>query len=118
MRSLPKRMEAVYYNRVRLALGRLGRPLRVPLLIHRGLDAILDDETWLCVDATRDDLPMLAWRAFAARGRESLHEPVECRLELYHCHAGLLMGPALELLDAALCARLAARSSSDKETHC
>jgi hypothetical protein len=107
LRSLPKRLEAAYYNRVRLALSRLGRPLRVALPQHRGLEAILDNDAWVCVDTTRDDLPVLAWRAFGTRVRESLHEPVDCRLELYHWHAGLIMGTALEALDTALRARLA-----------
>jgi hypothetical protein len=106
LRSLPKRLEAAYYNRVRLALRRLGRPLRVALPRHRGLEAILDNDAWVCVDTTRDDLPVLAWRAFGNRGRESLHEPVDCRLDLYHWHAGLIMGTALEALDTALRARL------------
>jgi hypothetical protein len=107
LRSFPKRLEASCYNRVRLALGRFGRPLRLPLPQHRGLEAILDDDAWVCVDTTCDDLPVLAWLAFAVRGRSSLHEPVDCRLELYHWHAGLIMGTALEALDEALKARLA-----------
>ena len=112
LRSLPKRLEAAYYNRVRLALRRLGCPLRVALPRHRGLEAILDDDAWLCVDTTRDDLPVLAWRAFATCGRNSLHEPVDCRLDLYHWHAGLIMGTALEALDAALSTRLALTSTA------
>lgn len=107
LRTLPKWMQASYYNRVRLALKRLGRPLRVSLVTHRGLETILDDEVWVCVDATRDDLPVLAWRAFEVRGRDSLHEPVACRLELYHHRAGLIMGSALEALEETLRARLA-----------
>ncbi|MGB7932444.1 MAG: hypothetical protein WCH04_09495 [Gammaproteobacteria bacterium] len=106
LRSLPKRLEAAYYNRVRLALSRLGCPLRVALPQHRGLEAILDNDVWVCVDTMRDDLPVLAWRAFGTRGRTSLHEPVDCRLDLYHWHAGLIMGTALDALDMALGARL------------
>jgi hypothetical protein len=112
LRSLPKRLEAAYYNRVRLALRRLGRPLRVALPQHRGLEAILDNDAWVCVDTTRDDLPVLAWRAFGTHGRDSLHKPVDCRLELYHWHAGLIMGTALEALDTALRARLALSSAA------
>jgi len=107
LRSLPRRLEAACYNRVRLALRRLGRPLRLALPQHRGIEAVLDDDAWVCVDTTRDDLPVLAWRAFAVQGRDSLHRPVDCRLELYHYHAGLIMGSALEALEAALHARLA-----------
>jgi len=106
LRSLPKRMEAVYYNHVRLALKRFGCPLRVALPQHRGLEAILDDDVWMCVDTTHGDLPVLAWRAFGTHGRASLHETLECRLDLYHWRAGLIMGTALDALDLALRARL------------
>jgi hypothetical protein len=112
LRALPRRLDAAAYNRVRLALRRLGRPLRIVLPQHRGIEAILDDDAWVCVDATRDDLPVLAWRAFAVQGRDSLHHPVDCRLELYHFCAGLIMGTALEALDRALRARLAPPSVS------
>jgi hypothetical protein len=112
LRSLPKLLEASYYNRVRLALRRLGRPLRVALPQHRGLEAILDYDAWVCVDTTRGDLPILAWRAFGNHGRDSLHRPVDCRIELYHWHAGLIMGTALEALDTALRARLTLPSTA------
>jgi hypothetical protein len=117
LRSLPRHLEAPYYNRVRLALMRLGRPLRVVLPQHRGLEAILDDDAWVCVDATRGDLPVLAWRAFGATGRVSLHEPIDCRLDLYHWHAGLIMGTALDALDSALRARLGSCCQSGADVH-
>jgi hypothetical protein len=117
LRTLPERIEAACYNQARLALARFGRPLRVALPRHRGLEVILDDARWLCVDAWRDELPVLAWRAFQARGRAALHEPVDCRLELYHAHAGLLMGTALEALDAALRDRIAPHPKPEGENH-
>jgi hypothetical protein len=105
LRTFPKRLEAAYYNRVRVALRRFGNPLRVALPEHNGLHAILEDAAWVCVDSTRNDLPVLAWLGFANR-RERLHEPVDCRLELYHCRAGLIMSTALEALDRSLRERL------------
>jgi hypothetical protein len=106
MRSLPKSVDARYYNRVRLALIRLGKPLRVALPELGQAAMLLNDEEWLCVDTSRDDLPMMAWREFEVSGRDALHEPVRCTLELYHTHAGMLMGSALQALDAALAERL------------
>ncbi len=102
MRSFPKTIAARYYNRVRLALLRLGNPLRVPMNALGQADIILSDEEWRCVDRSRDDLPLLAWTDFQVQGRDALHEPVSCTLRLYHSHAGILMGRALPALDETL----------------
>jgi len=82
MRSLPKSVDAKYYNRVRLALLRLANPLRVSLDALGDADIILADREWLCVDRSRDDLPLLAWRDFEFRERAGLHKPVQCTLHL------------------------------------
>jgi hypothetical protein len=42
LRIFSKKIEAACYNRGRLALLRLGDPLRVPLPLHRGLVVILN----------------------------------------------------------------------------
>lgn len=106
LRTMPKSIEASIYNRVRLALRRLGSPLRVAVPGHRGLEVMLDHQTWLCVDANTDDQPVMAWLNFAANHRDNLHEPVACTLELYHRCAGLVMGSVLDALDEALAERL------------
>jgi hypothetical protein len=106
LRSLPKTIEAAVYNHVRLALRRLGSPLRVAVPGHRGLEIILDNHRWLCVDANAEDQPVMAWVDFASHGRDDLQAPVACTLELYHRFAGLVMGSALDSLDAALNERL------------
>jgi hypothetical protein len=111
LRTMPKSIEASIYNHVRLALRRLGRPLRIPLPAHRGLEIIMDDHVWLCVDANADDQPVMAWLAFASRHRDNLHESVTCTLELYHHCAGLVMGSALHSLGEALGERLKLESS-------
>lgn len=112
LRILDKRIEAACYNQVRLALQRLPRPLRIDLPRHRGLELCLEDDIWLCVDAARNDLPVLAWHSFDVGGRVALHEPVACRLNLYHIHAGLVMGTILEELERLLRERLAEASLS------
>ncbi len=106
LRTMPKSIEASIYNHVRLALLRLGCPLRVGLSGHRGLEVILDHQTWLCVDANAEDQPVMAWLDFAVQHRDNLHEPVACTLELYHHCAGLVMGSALDSLNEALTERL------------
>ncbi len=101
-RIFPKTIEATCYNRGRLALLRLGYPLRVALQQHRGLEVILSNTMWLCVDSNADDQPILAWREFQIHGRRNLIQPVPCELWLYHNCAGLIMGSALDDLDQAL----------------
>jgi hypothetical protein len=107
LRVMPKIIEAVCYNHVRLALGRLGNPLRVDLPDHRGLDVILNDHHWLCVDSIKDDQPIMAWLDFDTRSHnQALYEAVPCQLRLYHMHAGLVMGSALDALDQSLTEKL------------
>jgi len=95
-RIIPKQIEAAYYNRARLALLRINNPLRVPLAQHRGLEVILHDDYWLCVDSFSDDQWIMAWREFRIHARDNLFEPIECTLWLYHHCAGLITGSALE----------------------
>ena len=108
LRSFPKSVEARYYNRIRVALKRLGNPLEVELdgdLRQTGMS--LNDSEWLCVDRARDNLPLLAWSDFDVKQRDALHVPVQCTLHLYHAHAGLLIGRILPILDRILQQRLA-----------
>ncbi len=102
LRTMPKTIEAPVYNHVRLALRRLGSPLRVEVPGHRGLEIILESRVWMCVDANAEDQPVMAWLNFDNRGRDNLQAPVGCTLELYHYCAGLVMGTALAALDDAL----------------
>ena len=100
LRVFPKIIEAPDFNRIRLILGHSPKPLRLSLPHHRGLEVILDHDAWLVVDSLKGDEPVLAWTAFK-RPHSALHEPVNCEVHLYHMHAGLIMGSALEaLIDA------------------
>ena len=103
LRVMPKTIDATCYNHVRLALIRLGIPLRVQLPDHRGLEIILHNDCWLCVDTTHDDQIIMAWQEFdTSKHNQSLHESVPCELRLYHMCAGLVMGSALDALDQKL----------------
>ena len=107
LRVMPKTIAAVCYNHVRLALGRLGNPLRVDLPDHRGLEIILNDHHWLSVDSIQGDQPIMAWLDFDTRSHnQALYEAVPCQLRLYHMHAGLVMGSALDALDQSLTEKL------------
>lgn len=63
-RIFPKQIEATCFNRVRLALLRLENPLRIALAQHCGLEVILHDDNWRCVDSFADDQLILMWREF------------------------------------------------------
>lgn len=102
LRVLPKTLDAHCYNLARLALRRLPHPIRVNLPGLRGLEVIVEDRYWLCVDSNADDRPVLAWTEFQTQGRSSLHEPVQCSLYLLHHHSGLVMGLARDTLERAL----------------
>lgn len=107
LRVMEKTIEASCYNRVRLALLRLGNPLRINLPDHRGLEIILNNRHWLCVDGNGDDQLIMAWRDFDTRKHNNaLHEAVPCQLRLYHINAGLIMGSALDSLEESLTEKL------------
>ena len=100
-------VEAEHYNRVRLALSRLQSPLRLCLPSLRGLDILLDDEAWVCVDRTMEDLPVVAWTDFENTTRAGLHQPVRCQLRLFHAHAGMILNTVFADVEAILTERLA-----------
>ena len=105
LRTLPKTIEASVYNHVRSVLRRLACPLRIDVSEHRGLEMILDEDIWLCVDAGAGDQPVMVRSSFVVRGRGGLQAPVPCRLELYHRFAGAVTGSVLDTLDDALAAK-------------
>ena len=98
LRVMQKIITAGDYNRIRLGLSRERLPWRFELKQFRCLQCVLDETAWVCVDDCQNDLPILAWTDFNVARRESLESPVHCQLRLYHVHAGLVMGTALEAL--------------------
>lgn len=110
LRVWPKTIPAAHYNCVRLALKRLGCPLRHELE-RPAMILLLHEDFWAGMAPWDEELPLLAWTDFDTR-RSGLDQPVSCRLHLYHAHAGLLMGVALEALDAGLKQRLDAQRAA------
>lgn len=106
---MPKLIEASCYNRVLLALARLGEPLDVDLAALR-MSIRVERRVWLARSLV-NDIPLMAWVDFEG-GRRALHVPVSCRIHLYHFHAGLLMGHAPQCLAHALAERLARRQAA------
>jgi hypothetical protein len=114
LKATPTYIEAMYYNRVRIALSRIGNPLRIELINLRGLDIVIDDEVWACVDRTLNDLPIFAWTDFESGARTNLFDPIGCRLRFYHNHADLICGTVLDLINRNLDARLSRLKEQNK----
>jgi len=102
----PYNMEAQRFNRVRVALARLGGTLRWQIPTLRGLDVYLDADAWICGDRTLNDFPVVAWTDFGTRDRTGLHASVPCTVSYYHAHAGMIINTVLENIDAVLEERL------------
>ena len=104
-------VNASHYNRVRVALARLEKPLRIELVNLSGLDIILDDTEWVCVDRNLGDLPAVAWTDFKTKTRNGLHKPVACQIRYYHDHADLLCDTVLFYIHRYLEKKLAAQKA-------
>jgi len=87
-------ISAEHYNIIRLALRRISNTIRVPLEGLSHIDIIIDEDSWVCVDRTMNDLPILAWTNFVKTSR-GLHEPKNCQLHYYHFCAGKIARSAL-----------------------
>lgn len=98
------RMGAEHFNLVRLALKRLGTPLRLELPGLRTFDLVLEPQAWIVVDRALNDTPILAWLNFDAR--TDLFSPVACERRSYHTHALVVVDKVLEAMHLLLGERL------------
>ncbi len=112
-------VEAERYNLIRLALIRLGGPLRFPLIGLRNLDMYLDDEKWVCVDRSAMDLPVAAWSRFEDKARTDLQGDVRCVLRHYQVNTDILLPYMWMTMESILRDRLAQQkyTSSSKVVH-
>jgi hypothetical protein len=106
IKSVPSYVGATHFNRVRLSQIRLDESLRLELFSLRGLDIVIENDAWVCIDRTLGDLPVLAWTDFDKNNRNGLHQPVPCKLRFYHNHADLICGTVLDDLGRILERRL------------
>lgn len=97
---------AHHYNQIRLALRRLPGPIRLRLTGLPYIDMIIDNDSWVCVDTSLNDLPVVAWTDFDSSNRQGLHEPVGCKLHYFHYKAGMLVLKALNTTTALLAERI------------
>lgn len=99
-------VSAEHFNLVKIALKRLGNPIQLELPKLRTLDFLLDEETWIIVDRSLQDIPVMAWLDFDTKDR-SLHEPLNCNLNLYHAHASIIQHRVIEAMTLLLGEKLA-----------
>jgi len=95
-------VDARYFNRVQVALHRLGESIRFPIPKLKHLDLILEPQAWIIVDRVLNDIPVAAWTEFETGHRENLHEPIPCRIQLYHANAGLILERTLAAMETLL----------------
>ncbi len=99
--TLKTAVNAEHFNLVQIALKRLGSPIRLELPKLRTLDFMLDQETWIIVDRSLNDIPVMAWLDFETKDR-GLHEPLNCTLNLYHAHANIIHPRVIEAMTLLL----------------
>lgn len=108
-------IKAEHYNHAQLALNRLGEDLRMELPGLRTLELIVQRDAWIVIDRAFNDIPIVAWSDFVARGRESLSEPIRCRVRLYHANAGIILLRVLDSMDQLLGERLKREDGQDDD---
>lgn len=105
IRSIPFTLEAALYNRVRLALLRIGNPLELELE-GLSIDIVLEHTCWVGYHSYQTSLPLIAWEGFDT-GRSALDAPVACTMHLYHHHSWMQSPRVLLALDQELQMQLA-----------
>ncbi|MGD8592507.1 MAG: hypothetical protein PVF82_06715 [Gammaproteobacteria bacterium] len=100
-------VNAGHFNHVQVALKKLGDSIRFPIPKLKHLDLILEKEAWIIVDRVLNDVPIAAWTDFQTEHRDNLHQPIQCRLRLYHANADLILERTLEAMELLLGEQLA-----------
>lgn len=100
------KVDANHYNHVQIALKRLGEEIRFQIPKLKSLQMILQKDAWIVVDRAFNDLPVVAWTDFQTQGRDSLHEPIPCRIRYFHASAAIILRRTLEAMDVIIEQRL------------
>ena len=95
-------VSANLYNLARIALKRLGDPVRFELPRLRTLDFVLEEDAWIVVDRSLNDIPVIAWVNFKTQHRSNLHEPIACERRSYHAHAAMITDKTIEAMQLIL----------------
>ena len=108
-------INANYYNHVLVALKRLGDEIRLQIPRLKHLDLILEKEAWIIVDRVLNDIAVAAWTDFSVEHRENLHQPIPCKLRLYHANANMILDRTLDAMEMLLGEQL---SEQNKNQDC
>ena len=110
-------VNAGHFNHVQVALKKLGDSIRFPIPKLKHLDLILEKDAWVIVDHVLNDIPVAAWTDFQTQQRSDLHQPVHCRLRLYHANADLILARTLEAMELLLGEQLAEMAPEEDNTY-
>ncbi|WP_455209662.1 hypothetical protein [Kaarinaea lacus] len=110
-------VNAGHFNHVQVALKKLGDSIRFPIPKLKHLDLILEKDAWVIVDHVLNDIPVAAWTDFQTQQRSDLHQPIRCRLRLYHANADLILARTLEAMELLLGEQLAEMTPEEDNTH-
>ena len=107
---------AANYNHVMLVLLRHYDVIRFPLPGFQHIEVIIDRDSWVCVDASLNDMPMVAWLNFDVKGRDNLFQSIRCTQNYYHFMAGTIARNALAHIDDQLTCQLEELFHQEKVT--
>lgn len=107
LRSETAEVQAIYYNHVQTALKRLDNQIRFKIPALKHLDLVLQNDAWIVVDAMLNDIPIIAWSDFEVEHRETLHQPIVCKIRFYHFAADKIMNKTLEAMELVLGEKMA-----------
>ena len=93
--SLPSTIDAEVYNQVHRIALRSAEPVRIPLVSTAHIHLLIDVDSWVCVDSTNHDFPVVAWLEFDIHNRDSLQQPISCIKNYYRLGAGKVAANAL-----------------------
>ena len=96
------KVDALYYNHVQTALKQLGNQIRLTIPKLKHLDLIIQKDAWIIVDIVLNDVPVVAWTNFETKGRDSLHEPIQCEIRFFHYAASMILNRTLEAMELML----------------
>jgi hypothetical protein len=95
-------LDAIHFNHVQVALKRLGEEIRLQIPKLKHLDLILQKDAWILVDRVLNDVPLAAWSDFETSHRDNLHQPIKCKLRLYHNHVHMVLEHTIEAMELLL----------------
>ena len=97
-RILDHQIQAPLYNTIRLGMLRIANPLILRLPELHNVKCYLFDDKWICVDLISNEYPLVVWQEFDTQHR-GIHEPIFCKVHVYHIMAGRVMGTALYAIE-------------------